>query len=542
MPVPKSVVLEYLRQGLSVFPLYFTREHEQKADGTTVVKYQKKPRVKWGVYQARLATPEEVEAWYALTEPAGIGLATGELSKVVVVDVDDVQSPIPLSSSVVSKSGFRNGKHYFYRWTEEVRNKVKIKDLPLDFRGDGGFVVLPPSSYEGHAYEFEVCDFTQLQPLPRDIVTLLTEDDSRIQRPSIQTGSQTDPYPEAFEGGRNDTAARVAGSIIRGMEPAMWAYAGWLALQDWNLRKCHPSLPEDELRRTFNSIIEAETRAIVKQETGEVVAVPKPMSMRQTGELRVEEKKLEAIAPTTGYPELDMYIRGFVPGHLLIFTGQTNIGKTTICANFAHHVVQQQKRVLYIALEPENSLVDYLASIRTGKRFDQLTEQDLLYDDPNLHIYGKSNIAAVEDLIKVIEALPRYDLVIIDHIGYFTVTSGDARQKESNVLKMLVGIAKEKRCAILAVAHPRKTKNPQTTLSEDDISGSAAFKQDATEVLIAVRETSVDEKGNPRYTDKGSILVRKTKAGGGEGSVDIVFVPGTAQVLDPSSLFYTQIT
>lgn len=526
MGVTRHQFEKYLALGWSVIPVRFAVDEKGKI--------QKRPTAKWKEFMTRRATEQDLDAWFYGGDPEGIGLVTGEISGVVAVDVDSINNPIQLTSSTVSKSAFSGGHHYLYKWDEAVRNTVRIDGMPVDFRGDGGFIVLPPSEHQGKIYAWEAFDPSGLTALPENIKKMLTVEKS-IAHEKTYTGNQFDPFPTATEGSRNDTAIKVAGLIVAKMHPDMWQHAGWLTFQNWNLEQCSPPLPDYELRTVFNSAMQMEGRSIVTEHQ-EVLDIPQPVPMKEVAQRRLEEKQLEAIAPSTGYGDLDKYIKGFIPGHVYVMTGDTNVGKTTVCCNFADRVSRQQKRVLYFALEPENTIVDYLASVRTGKRFDQLIDEDLMHEDKNISVYGKEQIQKIDDMVKVVTALPRYDLIVIDHIGYFTTDGYDLNLKQSNVMKMLAALAKAKQCAILIVAHIRKRQNNKAQIHEDDISGSAAFKQDATEVMIITRDAQEDDDGNWVYTDDGTIGIRKTKTGGGQGSVKIHFKPGTALIQDSNDL------
>src|SRR2546422_5449280 len=65
--------LTYLRQGWSVVP---------------VIPNEKRPFIKWKEFQSRLASEDEVRRWWTVYPNARIGLVLGELSGVVVADVD----------------------------------------------------------------------------------------------------------------------------------------------------------------------------------------------------------------------------------------------------------------------------------------------------------------------------------------------------------------------------------------------------------------------------------------------------------------------
>lgn len=518
----KKDFFKYLEQGWSVFPVAL----KQSNNG----KIEKKPMVPWKKYQTEFATLEEIEEWVK-KKPNGIGVVTGELSQIVVVDVDQAENPIKLSSPIVVKSAFSGGRHYYYRWTEALKNKVSIDGMKIDFRGDGGFVVAPPSMYGSRGYTFEKeTPPMYLTELPKEIVEMLETKQKTPFELELDL-NVTNPYPSVSEGGRNDTAARVAGSLLQKIDIHLWDMAAWGSLRQWNQEKCDPPLPERELRATFESVKRAE---LAGRRNGEVVDTSKvvqPMAFGDVAIKRVEERALEKLAPSTGYPLLDDMIKGFVPGHVYVLSGDTNVGKTQMCANFTDRVSRQGKKVLYFALEPENTIVDYVASIRTQKRFDDLTTEDILKDDPNIQIYSKEQIRKIEELVGVVRGLPRYDLIIVDHIGYFTTAAGKTLDMQSDVMKRLSGLAKSKRCAIMVVAHIRKRQSRKPQLHEDDISGSGAFKQDTTEVLLIVRESNKDETGSEIYTNMGSILVRKTKSGR-QGSMVIEFQEGGALILD----------
>lgn len=281
-------------------------------------------------------------------------------------------------------------------------------------------------------------------------------------------------------------------------------------------------------------ILKAQQRAYKK--TAEIVKsapIPTPLNLDEVRSMRMKERDLEKIAPSTGYADLDRIIKGFIPGHLYTLTGTTNIGKTSIACNFAVRVAYQLKKVLYIALEPENTVIEYIASVYHDKRFDELSADDLDMMGLPISVLGKEAVNSTEKLIEILEHLERYDLVVIDHIGYFINSQNNPFQQQSNTIKMLVGIAKKKQCAILLIAHLRKSNAKQKTgyvPTSDDISGSGAFKQDSTEVMIVTREMKSDDPNEVQYANYGRLYVTKTKAGP-NGSIGLNFSDRKANIV-----------
>ena len=277
----------------------------------------------------------------------------------------------------------------------------------------------------------------------------------------------------------------------------------------------------------------------IKNDNKIKASLPKPRTITEVSIERIAEKELEKIAPSTGYPDLDKIIKGFIPGHLYTLTGNENVGKTSLACNFAVRVSKQGKKVLYLALEPSNVVVDYLASVRFDKKFEDLTEEELSFDDGNIHVYGKEEISKIDDLVKIIQHSERYDIVIIDHLGYFV--SGENQnifQEQGNVIKKLAGLARFKKTAIIMIAHLRKPpsgarKNYVPT--SNDISGSGAFKQDSTEVMIVVRNIENPEADGLEYAADGNLFVTKTKSGP-NGFIKLIFGERKANIVSSGEL------
>ena len=151
----------------------------------------KQPLIKdWPTLAATDA--EQLRQWWTdLTGATGIGLATGAESGVFVLDADDLESlqafeaEIPLPDTLVARTG-SGGLHIYFRHPGFlVRNSASKLRPGLDIRGDGGFVVLPPSQHaSGNTYEW----LTDL-PIAEAPEALLALIRARPSEPSISTGA-----------------------------------------------------------------------------------------------------------------------------------------------------------------------------------------------------------------------------------------------------------------------------------------------------------------------------------------------------------------
>lgn len=134
--------LRYLSLGYSIFPLHAR---------------SKIPAIKWEKYQTEKPSVDEVSKWFSVDR--NIAIVTGQVSGLVVMDIDTTRGgeykPLleKYHTDMVCKTG--KGFHLYYThpgWT--VTNDVDF--LPgVDVRGDGGYVVAPPSTHpNGSKYEW----------------------------------------------------------------------------------------------------------------------------------------------------------------------------------------------------------------------------------------------------------------------------------------------------------------------------------------------------------------------------------------------------
>lgn len=260
------------RLGWSVFPVHGIRDGACTCGNPTCDRPGKHAVIKWEAYQKNLPPVEQVEADFAHRPGANIGLATGAVSGVVVVDVDekegcsggeylqqllDVYGPLPDTVEALTGGG---GRHiYFQHPGFPIRNRTGI--LPgLDFRGDGGYVLVPTSGHiSGRAYEWEASsrpDEVKPAPMPDWLVKLIAEPEGEGGLSGTKDATEWAKLivEGAPEGTRNDSATRLAGRLLRhGLMPS--EALAWL--QIWN-RNLKAPLTDDEIFRTVKSIAQRE--------------------------------------------------------------------------------------------------------------------------------------------------------------------------------------------------------------------------------------------------------------------------------------------
>jgi hypothetical protein len=215
----------------------------------------KKPAVRWEVYQSRRTTDAEVEAWFTPHGDVGIGIVTGHVSGIVVVDADDDDAVRFLAERLKEDDGpgppmvkTSRGAHLYYRVPDDERIPT-IRNLApgLDLKAEGSFVVAPPSIHpDGHRYRWlpRLGPRFDLPPLPEWARRLIRERNGKRDRGRVREG----PIPE---GQRNDTLTSRAGSMrsVGFSEAAIAA-----ALKVENRDRCQPPLDDAEVEKIAASV------------------------------------------------------------------------------------------------------------------------------------------------------------------------------------------------------------------------------------------------------------------------------------------------
>jgi hypothetical protein len=291
----------------------------------------KTPLVRW----ADMATTEEnmILGWWDVNPDANIGIACGKRSGIIVLDVDAGHGGYESLTELFEKYGKfpdtpisqtgSGGEHIFFRHPGvEIRNSASKLGPGLDIRGDGGYVVAPPSIHaNGKSYEWIISpEDVGLADMPAWMVDLLT---SRSPAPTPKAADG-----KIIEGGRNDYLTQKAGAMRRKnfSEDAIFA-----ALQVDNREKCAPPLSDGEILQIAKSITRYEPQDEPK------IQAPLPAAMTVIEILEAEIKERETNPKDVWgihYPweYLSLITGGKQLGELMITAGEPGVGKSW----FAH--------------------------------------------------------------------------------------------------------------------------------------------------------------------------------------------------------------
>ena len=226
------------------------------------------PRVRIRIPATDEAT---IRAWWSNSPRANVAIATGKVSGKIVIDVDPRHrgdeslvdlvarhGPLPETAEVLTGDG---GRHIYAAHPGGHVPCSQSEVAPgIDVKGDGGYVVMPPSVHpNGNAYAWELSsDIADVRPAacPEWLVALVRTDDT--QTPQGRTSRPTDANVIP-SGQRNNALASLGGGMRR---MGMSQDEILAALQATNLSRCNPPLDDREVERIATSVARYDPDAV----------------------------------------------------------------------------------------------------------------------------------------------------------------------------------------------------------------------------------------------------------------------------------------
>lgn len=495
-----GAALGYLKRGWSVLPICAPspgggcRQHGDgcKSPGKT-------PLVPWKEYQEHLPSEDDVRLWYRRWPTANIGLATGAVSGVVVIDADS-ESAIQfvlgrgegeLASAPMVTTG--KGAHWYVEHPGEDVHNFARKWPGVDFRGDGGYVLVPPSlHYSGRRYAWHATpeDMGGLPEAPAWLMDALRHKPTAGNGDRSDTGERLDldAFVEGIgEGSRQDKLFRLA-CKLRGDAMSL-EYARLMLLGAAGA--CKPPYPEDE------------TLAIVERVWA---TYPEGVPDHRHGVFLDEDDGSQGAPEEGTEPEDDPYpfipyaefmavedppeewlIDGLVAdGALNWFYASSGVGKTLIAAWFMLHIAAGrplqgrgvvQSNVMFVSQDSGARQVrKYLRKLAKGGGFPAELPIWINPRPTDLSLIDGTGLKNLKQRVERID--PR--LIVIDSCERM-VPSKDYKTIEYIFLQQFIAYCRDRDTAVIMIDHCNKARGadgskPKPTM--DRIFGSQAKQRD----------------------------------------------------------------
>lgn len=501
MSINLEAALLYLSRGWSIIPI----------DVTGPIK---KPYVDWKPYQTRRATEQELKTWWSVWPHAAVGIVTGKISDVVVIDIDPRHGGQPEPILEAAPTNLRvqtggGGWHYYYSYpdnVERVPNRVGIIQ-GIDIRADGGYAVLPPSNHSsGGVYSFDLDGVPGTLPESMLDSIISSETQNRV-------GKGDEPFwfsklwnEGAPEGLRNDSVARLAGYLAKKDLPKDIVMT---MLEEWNVSANSDPLPNREILTTVNSVFSTKTRKTNSRDKHKGDDVPPKL---------FDLININDYITKFGDTEMQWTVKNWLPQDTIGFmVAAPESYKTWLLLDLAVSVatglpflgmyeIENPGPVIVVQQEDyHGSMAERCAVIIQGKNQTSLNleNQELLlppsipvYLHPNREL--KFNDVAVMDKLEEHIARIRPKLVLIDPL-YSAASMEDYMSKAVDDMFRMKGWRDKYGCSFVLAHHTKKLGNDKTiTTGREDLWGS--------QFLNAFLETGWQIRTADNY---GNILVRR---------------------------------
>jgi putative DNA primase/helicase len=153
-----TAALGYAARGWRVFPCHWPVEDGCSCTDPACRQVGKHPLTTNGLKDATTDTAL-IQRWWSVNPNANVAIRTGAASGLWVLDADGAAGVEALArlqertgqlppTLVVETGG--GGLHRYFAWPADgtpVRNATRVGGLPIDVRGEGGYVLAPPSRH-----------------------------------------------------------------------------------------------------------------------------------------------------------------------------------------------------------------------------------------------------------------------------------------------------------------------------------------------------------------------------------------------------------
>lgn len=480
--------LEYRALGYPIFPVcspamgkhqHYDRAEKRHKD-CVGDKVGKNPMGPWKAFQTALPSAKQVREWWQTWPTANIGMATGAFSGVIVLDCDSGEArQLALDRGGLERTpavwtGKPGGTHF---WMAHPGYEVKnfTKDIPgTDFRGDGGYVLLPPSlHYKGATYRWaENTVGMRPAPVPPWLDELFQSKAVASQGGSGETLDVEEMLAGFDEGNRDSGLFRLACRFRHDDEPLAYAEA----LIQVAARNCRPAFDAaaaiEKVRRAYKEYEPGTASPLV--EVDEFFAPPGAQRSSADDELFVNETSEgwqvfdAADFLNIEYPTVAWRVQGFLRERAIMFNfGAPGSIKTYIATDAAIAVATgepflgnypcEQGRVLIVQEDTLDSDFQqaYLAPLVRARGIDPERLRGQLYIAPP----GGMTLGVPERIAELCAWLEEHkpDLLILD--AFYLMHDGEGYGKDLGpIMKRLKAIRGKYGCAIWVIDHDRKGK------------------------------------------------------------------------------------
>lgn len=438
-----QAALRFAEQKMSVFPC---------------MPKGKKPATTNGYKDATLDVIK-INEWWSDNPSANIGLPTGSVNGFFVIDIDGVEGEASLKKleqefgdlppTIENLTG-GHGRHLLFKYPEDkkIPNSASKLGSAIDVRGDGGYIIAPPSIHQtGRIYQRSVDSASEMAEAPEWLLQRIC-----FSKNNGAESGWEDLLKGATKGGRNQAIASMAGKLFARGFLFEEALEICLSLN----QKCKPPLEQSEVKRTVESIFKLNSNKSAKSSDAKVSLVCVA---------DVEMKSIDWL-----------WYERIAQGKLTVIAGNPGLGKSQITASMSAIVSnglkwpsgeQYEAAGAVIIVSAEDDVADTIKPrlIAAGANLKQChVLQAVHVTDAKGRSCSRSldlskDLKSLEETLK---AVGNVRLIIVDPISaYMGDTDSHNNTEVRALLTPLADMAAKYNVAVLLITHLNKSNTQE---------------------------------------------------------------------------------
>ena len=245
---------------------------------------------------------------------------------------------------------------------------------------------------------------------------------------------------------------------------------------------------------------------------------------------------------SSGIPTLDQCIGGFMEGSLVVVSGMSGGGKSTITGQFMLSAIENGHRVCAYSGElSKEKFLSWLSFQCAGPdyvtiKYDNFLKKNIPYVPPNIQqriqqymkgkiflydnkeIFQKTQAESIIEMFTLAVRRHSCDFFVVDNLMSSLCEEEEELKAQTKFINALKKFAEKYRVSVICVAHPRKIKTGMP-MGKFDVAGSANIvnMSDATIVI-----------------ERPDINVLKSRDSGTEMKISCVYLPDCRRIYEAS--------
>lgn len=463
-----------------------------------VIANDKRPATAHGVHDAT-SDPDQIRKWWSANPEFNIGIAAGEVSGIVVFDIDPRNGGDDSWEIFISEHGKApdgayqltagGGQHYIANWQDGIKS-CELRP-GVDLLANGRYFLASPSSINGKTYEWEASSD------PFDGVAPFTIPEAWRAAMAVRKVISNATESGLIKGNRNAGLTALAGSMRHHGLSESEIYA---ALVVANSTRCEIPLPASEVQQI--------ARSVSRYEPNSDVAADGALGDEAANSLLVSVKISDYDYSPDTLKATEYVIDGFIAMGLTILAGEPGGGKTSIVVPLMAHAAhlcdkdsflkpELRRHVVYVSEDTEQVERCIYAMKKYGKLGIDAAEYKQWFHIREAHRSKPEHIASLlEDIDQEFTYRLENNFAVKPVVIFDTSNATIEIENENDNSEVGKVIAKIKESsnglAVIVVAHTAKALQ-RTDLSSLTPRGASAWIGDARATIYLFSDESVPE-------------------------------------------------